>query len=135
MRKAFWKTGAVLLGLLLFVVIPVQFIAWTRAVESAETDAKAVLRAEHQKLDWVFTEWERCNTGQGDYAKNSYLTKEQCDMALVAQAKIQGNEVYVRRVLDEQQFQLNDAAKKVQPSWPLSIMADPIFRIFLYLQD
>ncbi|PPC84400.1 MAG: hypothetical protein CTY35_02015 [Methylotenera sp.] len=126
MRTDFWKVGAMLLGLLIIVLL-VQFTTWTLAVNSAEADAKAVIRLENPRLDWAFAEWERCNTGQGDYAKNGYITKEQCNMAIAAQAKTQGNEKLVRQVFNAQQFQLNDAANKVQPAWPLSIMANPIY--------
>lgn len=77
-RKDFWKSGAILSGLLLIVLL-VQFITWARAVESAEAEAKAVIRTANPSLDWVFAEWERCNAGQGDYVKNGYITKEQCD--------------------------------------------------------
>lgn len=119
-QRGFWITGAVLVAGF-FIALVVQFAQWSIAADEAEQAAIAETRAAYPDVWWVFDEWTRCSRGDGDYAKNGYLTKEQCDMALAEQGKTRGAQREVQNALQALGSAIENANHSTPVAWPLSI--------------
>ncbi len=96
--RQFWKIGLVMLCVALTAGAAKIYSAVSRNTET-QASADLKMRAAYPELKWAFDEWDKCNHGGDDYAKNGYFTREQCDLAILALAKKRGDEQQVASAL------------------------------------
>lgn len=96
--RQFWRIGLVMLCVALAAGAVWIYAAFSRGAE-AQTSADMKMRTAYPELTWAFAEWDKCNRGGGVYAKNGYITREQCDLAILALAKKRGAEDQVAAAL------------------------------------
>jgi len=90
--RYFWKIGIVLLAVVIAAGIAVKLYSTIREDAAARADAELKMRKAYPDLKWAFDELDKCNQGEGDYAKNGYATREQCDLAILALGRLRGIE-------------------------------------------
>jgi hypothetical protein len=101
-RKDFWLTGLVLavaISAACLVYVGIQI----RQFSDAERHAEQQARLAHPDLAWAFDEWQRCGNGSADYARKGFVTKAQCDLAVINLGKQRGVEITVRNALADRQ--------------------------------
>lgn len=126
-KLPFFKAGIVVFfGFV--VVIVVQLMMFSSATSVKELEAKEKVRSGYPDYQWVFEEWEKCNNGLGVY--KDYIMRRQCNSALIEIGKNrQQDPDEVERIINAQEVEIMAADKSVEPAWPLSVMADPIWRL------
>lgn len=96
--RQFWRIGLLVLSATT-AVAAWQFQHELRQHRLAQARAEQEMRDSYPDLHWAFEEWKKCDQGTGDYAKHGYITREQCDLAVLAQARQRGSEERVRAAL------------------------------------
>lgn len=98
--RQFWGIGLLVLSAITAVAVW-QFQYELRQHQLVQARAEQEMRDSYPDLRWAFEEWKKCDQGAGDYAKHGYITREQCDLAVLAQARQRGGEERVRAALHE----------------------------------
>lgn len=126
LRKDFWTTGVVL------IITVVAMILWqlksvADETHAVETSVFAVVRTEQRTIRWALDEWMRCNKGQGTYASQRVVTKDQCDVLVGDIAEQRGQRKEVESALKLLRHKIEVATKNIEIPWPTSALAPLLF--------
>ena len=80
--RDFWITGLTIAATLM-LVSAAHFFLEMREVSVMQDRADETMRKNYPKLLWAFDAWDDCSKAKGKYAKTKYITREECDLAIL----------------------------------------------------